>query len=142
MTTFARFVPTVERRWLFLAAALLWGLAGLMLLGRAVGWLAPEHVASAAPLAAIGILAGIVVYRFKFAWIADKNIKRIDALSDRESLLRFQSGMTYLLIVLMMGLGIALRSSPVPKPDLAVLYIGIGLGLLLASSRYARRYLG
>ena len=142
MTAFARFVPTVERRWLFLAAALLWGLAGLMLLGRAVGWLAPERATSADPLAALGIAVGIVIYRFKFAWIAEKNIKRINSLSERANLFCFQSRMTYLLIALMMALGIVLRSSPVPKPDLAVLYIGIGLGLVLASSRYARRCLG
>ncbi len=83
-----------------------------------------------------GILSGLLTYRFKFARFADKNIKRISHLERRASPLAFQSGKTYLLIVFMMTLGIALRHSALPRSALAVLYTGIGLGLLLASLRY------
>ncbi len=139
---FFRLIPLVERRWLYLLAAVVWGLVGLMLCGRAAGWLAPENTGHAAALALAGAGSGALIYRFKFARLADKNIKRIDHLDARASILAFQSAKTYILIVFMMGLGVALRHSPVPKPTLAVLYIGIGLGLFLASLRYYAHLLG
>jgi hypothetical protein len=134
--TFSQLIPTVERRWLYLLAAAVWGLVGVMLCGRAAGWLASEHAGHAVALTLAGAGSGALIYRFKFARLADKNIKRIDHLAARENILAFQSGKTYILIAFMMGLGVALRRSPVPKPTLAVLYVGIGLGLFLASLRY------
>jgi hypothetical protein len=128
--------PAVERRWLYVAAALLWGAAGLMLCGRAYGWLIHERLSTALPFALAGIASGVVIYRFKFSHIAARNVRRIESLSERVSIFAFQSPLTYLLIALMMGLGIALRRSSIPKPYLAVLYIGIGLGLLIASGDY------
>lgn len=134
--------PTVSRRWLYLAAGLLWGGVGMMLCWRAAGWLAAESISRELLLSALGIAAGTVIYRFKFAKIADRNIKRIGHLRARASLFAFQSAASYLVIVFMMGLGIALRHSSVPKPYLAVLYIGIGLGMLLGSLRYYRHVRG
>jgi hypothetical protein len=128
--------PAVERRWLYLAAALVWSAAGLMLCVRAYGWLIHEPLVTALPFALAGIASGAVIYRFKFSRLAAKNVKRIASLSERASIFAFQSPLTYLLIALMMGLGIALRRSSIPKPYLAVLYLGIGLGLLLASGDY------
>lgn len=128
---------TVQRRWLFLVAGLLWAAAGVMLCTRAVDWFLAEGV-HAVPWELAGLAAGVVIYRFKFALIAEKNIKRIRNLRERESILAFQPPLMYVVIVFMMGLGIALRHSAIPKLYLAVLYTGIGLGLLLASLRYVR----
>lgn len=128
--------PAVERRWLYLAAALLWSAAGLMLCVRAVNWLVHDTVPHALPFAVAGIASGIVIYRFKFSRIAARNIRRINNLDGRTSIFAFQSPLTYLLIVGMMGLGIALRHSSIPRLYLAVLYTGIGLGLLLSSGEY------
>jgi hypothetical protein len=136
MTALDNFVPQVNRRWLFLEAALLWGAAGLMLCTRAVGWLAPQAWVRALPLGGAGVTSGVLLYRFKFSYFAQKNIKRIQRLDQRESILAFQSRTMYIMIALMMGLGIALRHSAIPKPYLAVVYAGIGLGLLLASLNY------
>lgn len=132
----------VQRRWLYLLAGLLWGAVGIMLCVRAWNWLAPEALSKAVPLELVGIAAGVLIYRFKFSKIADKNIKRIRRLRERESILAFQAAWTYFLIAGMMGLGIALRHSAIPKPYLAVMYTGIGLGLLLASLRYYRHVTG
>lgn len=132
------FNPTVERRWLYLVAALLWGVVGIMLCARAYGWLEQETISHEVMLAALGIAAGAAIYRFKFSKIADKNIKRIGQLRENACVFAFQSKYTYLLIVFMMALGIALRHSPIPKPYLAVIYTGIGLGLFLSSLRYYR----
>lgn len=136
MNVLERFTPSVKRHWLFLIAGVLWGAVGVMLCSRAVGWLAPESTGHALLFALIGIAAGAAIYRFKFSKLAEKNIKRIDHLRERESILAFQAAWTYVLIAFMMGLGIALRHSAIPKDYLAVLYTGIGLGMLLASLRY------
>ncbi len=131
----------VSHRWLYGAAALLWAGAGLMLLARAVGWLTAADPAKAAPYALAGVAVGALLYRFKFTWLAMRNIRRIQALPKRAHLLRFQSASTYILIALMMGLGIALRRSSLSRLTLSVLYTGIGMGLVGASGHYARRAL-
>ncbi len=131
-------LPTVGRRWLYLAAGLLWGAAGAMLCARAYGWLASEDAAHALLHLTIGAACGVLIYRFKFSRVADKNIRRISRLAERANPLAFQSPPTYLLIAFMMGLGIALRQSALPRYLLAILYLGIGLGLVLASLRYYR----
>ena len=136
MDVFGTLVPTVERRWLFLAAAVLWGIAGLILCGRAYGWLAQEDPPHAVSLVLAGLAAGVVINRFKFSHVARKNIKRIARLNDRENMFAFQSVSSYVLIAFMMGLGIALRHSALPRPILAVMYLGIGIGLLLSSLSY------
>lgn len=131
-------LPTVGRRWLYLAAGLLWGAAGAMLCARAYGWLASEDTAHALLHLTIGAACGVLIYRFKFSRVANKNIRRISRLAERANPLAFQSPPTYLLIAFMMGLGIALRQSALPRYLLAILYLGIGLGLVLASLRYYR----
>ncbi len=131
----------VPHRWLYLAAAILWAGAGLMLLTRAVIWLTAAALVDAAPYALVGVAVGVALYRFKFTWLAGRNIRRIQALPQRAHLLRFQSPATYALIALMMGLGIALRRSSLPRLTLAVLYTGIGMGLLGASGHYLRQAL-
>ena len=130
--------PVVDRRWLYLAAALMWGLVGVMLCRLAYTWLFPEKVGHAMPLALAGIAAGAAIYRFGFSKIVDKNIRRIHVLNEQSCLFAFQSRKSYLLVAGMMGLGITLRHSPLPKPTLAVLYTGIGLGLFLSSLSYYR----
>ncbi|MBN2304364.1 MAG: hypothetical protein JXQ72_07810 [Anaerolineae bacterium] len=126
----------VRRRWLYGIAGIVWGGVGVMLCVCAAGWLADESPGYAILITLAGVSSGALIYRFKFAKLADKNIKRIGYLRERESVLVFQSASTYILIVFMMGLGIALRHSALPRPLLAALYTGIGLGLLLAGLRY------
>ena len=128
----------VNRRWLYLISALLWECVGVMLCFRAYGWLESEKTGYALGLGLAGIVIGVLIAQFKFSKIVKRNIKRIAALREQESIFAFQSPMSYLLIAFMMGLGIALRHSPLPEPYLAVLYIGIGLGLFLSSLRYYR----
>lgn len=139
MVALNEFLPLVRRPWLFAAAALLWGGAGVMLCVRAYGWLLPEDAQLALPLVGAGILSSALIYRIKFAWVTEKNIERIFALREREPIFAFHTWKMYVLIVVMMGLGIMLRHSAIPRPYLAVLYVGIGLGLLRASWRYAQQ---
>lgn len=131
--------PTVSRRWLLVLSGLMWAGVGVMLNELAIGWLSSTRLTTALPLGAAGLLAGVVVYRRGFCHLAAKNIRRIDGLPERVGLWAFQSGKSYVLIVFMMGLGMTLRRSPLPKPWLAVIYMAIGGGLFLSSLLYVCR---
>jgi hypothetical protein len=79
--------------------------------------------------------------RFVFGGIVRKNIARIDLGPARASAFAFQGWKSYVVTVFMVGLGITLRHSAIPKPELAVVYEGIGLALLVTSLLYDRRLL-
>ncbi len=111
-----RLNPAVERRWLLLVAGCLW--------------------------TAVGLIAALVIYRFGFLRLALRNIARIGGVKAHVCVFAFQAWKSYLIVAFMMGLGIFLRGSPIPKPDLAALYIGIGGGLLLSSIHYYRELIG
>ncbi len=132
-------VPVVRRRWLLLLAGGAWSAIGVLLCAFAYAWLSPVRHLLAAPLAGAGVAGSLAIYRFGFSRLALRNATRICALAEPVGILAFQEGRSYPLVGFMMGLGIALRSSPIPKPYLAVLYIGIGGGLLLSSLHYYGR---
>jgi hypothetical protein len=135
-----RLEPAVPRRALYVAAALAWELAGLILAVRAAAWLrglGPAALAYAAP----ALLAGWAKGRWIFGQVAAKNIARIEALSPhkpRICIFAFQALESYLLVLAMIGAGVLLRLSPLPRPFLAAVYLAIGFGLLLGSFRYWR----
>jgi hypothetical protein len=134
-----RLNPAVERHWLLLIAGCLWTAVGVMLNVFAVEWLSVADPGVAAPLAFAGLIGALLVYRFGFLRLALRNIDRIGAIGDRACVFAFQAWKSYLIVAFMMTLGIGLRGSAIPKPDLAVLYMGIGGGLLLSSLRYYRQ---
>jgi hypothetical protein len=137
----SRLNPAVERRWLLLVAGCLWTAVGVMLNVFAVEWLSTAAWAVSLPLAAVGLVAALVIYRFGFLRLALRNISRIGGVKQHICVFAFQAWKSYLIVVVMMALGIALRSSGIPKPDLAPLYMGIGGGLLLSSLHYYRQLL-
>jgi hypothetical protein len=139
-----KLVPAVNKRWLYFVAGVIWSGVGILLTRLAYGWLLPVETLVALLLALTGVLMAVAIYRFLFAWFADKNIRRVNNLSkDKICIFAFQQWTSYPLVVFMVALGISLRVySPVPKPFLAVMYIGIGGGLLLGSFRYYAHFLG
>ena len=126
----------VGKMWLFLLAGLMWSGVGVMLCALAYNWLADLHSFDALWFGLGGLACSLAVYRFGFLHLAQKNIERIQAFLDRASLFAFMSPKSYLLVVFMMALGMTLRSSPVPKAYLAVVYITIGAALFLSSLHY------
>ncbi|MBU8913396.1 MAG: hypothetical protein KOO61_05180 [Spirochaetales bacterium] len=126
----------VNKRWLFVLAGLMWSGVGGYLIYLAYGWLRPLPSGRAILLASAGVLLALVIYRFGFSRLAEKNIKRISQFKDRASIFAFQSWKSYIIIPVMIGLGIFLRKSPLPKQYLAIMYIGIGGGLFLSSLHY------
>lgn len=134
-----RILP-VQRRWLLAISGFLWTAVGVMLVTYAVMWLAPVewHLEIASGAAGLGL--AVIAARFMFRGIAAKNIDRIHRGPGRASILAFQPWKSYLIMVSMMGLGIVLRHSAVPKPALAVVYAAIGGALMLASGLYHRSF--
>jgi hypothetical protein len=132
----------VDRRWLFAIAGVVWMAVGVLLLGYAVMWLAPEAVPLEIELAVAGLAIAAVFVLFVFHGIVRKNIARIEGGPARASAFTFQDWKSYLVTVLMIGLGIGLRRSPIPRPALAVVYLGVGVGLMLASGLYHRHLWG
>lgn len=133
--------PAADKRWLLLAAGVLWSGVGVILSSLAYGWLKPVDFGDALWLTFAGVLLAVAIYLLGFSKFANKNIRRIDAyLNDKVCIFAFQEWTSYPLVVVMVSMGIGLRKySPVPKPLLAVLYIGIGGSLFLASLHYYRQ---
>jgi hypothetical protein len=134
--------PAVRRRNLILLAGVLWIGAGAMLVSFAVHWLAAVPGATAWRFALPGAAGALAIHHFGFLRVVDKNLGRISRLDRRPCAFAFLSWKSYALIAVMMGTGIALRHSPIPKPVLAALYVAIGGALILSSVRYLRSFLG
>jgi hypothetical protein len=78
------------------------------------------------------------IHHFGFIKIATKNINRILALREKTSPFAFMTWKSYLIVLVMVSMGIALRHSAISKKYLSVLYNGIGLALFLSGIRYFR----
>jgi hypothetical protein len=132
----------VTRRVLFAIGAVVWTAVGILLMVYTVTWLAPVPLPGMLGFVAGGLVVAVIFVRFVFSGIVKKNIVRIDAGPERASAWAFQGWKSYLVTVFMVGLGITLRHSPIPKPELAVIYEGIGVALLYTSLLYYRRLPG
>ncbi len=131
-----RFTPALPKPWLILLAGATWSGVGVILIHYAYVWLVPLAAHQIWPLALAGGILGAAIYRFGFSHMARKNLARIDLLHARPCVFAFQRWQSYPLVALMIGLGVALRSSPLPKAYLSVLYLGIGIGLLASGLLY------
>ena len=130
--------PGVPKYWLLLLAGLLWFGVGCMLNSLAWSWLRVETTGKAALLGAAGFACALIIHRFGFSRIVDKNLARILPLQGKRCVFSFMPWKSYILILIMSLLGATLRHSPLPKPYLAVLYMAIGTALFLSSIRYFR----
>ena len=131
--------PHVSKKWLHLTAGVIWSSVGIYLISLALGWLRPLEWQSALLLGSAGVVLALIIYRFGFSKLAAKNRQRIkNLIGEKNGLFAFQEWTSYPLVAFMVGLGVLLRSSSLPKPYLAVMYIGIGGSLFLASLHYYR----
>ena len=130
--------PGVNKSWLYLLAGLMWTGAGFFLIRLAFVWITNLSWYAGTWYGLSGMLAAGAIYKLGFSRLAEKNMLRIDRLSaKRPCLFAFQDWESYLIIPVMMGMGIALRSTSfLPRPCLGVVYLGIGGGLLAASLNY------
>ncbi len=131
--------PGVHRHVLLALAGLMWTGVGLMLMGRAAIWLSVKPYITAYLIAGISTVLAFAAYYFGFTKTVEKNIRRLCLLPERTCLFAFNSPKGYFMIFLMIGLGIALRRSPLPREILAFIYIIMGGALFLASFHFYYR---
>ena len=137
----ARFKPAVPKCWLVTASGVMWSAVGLMMCATAIGWLAREELVRGVVFELAGLLLATLAARWGFGRIAGKNIRRLRRLPAYGCFFAFQAWQSYVIIIIMISLGIALRHSPIPKSYLAVLYTIIGGALFLGSIHYFRHLL-
>ena len=133
-----KYNPAVKKEYLLLPAGFMWMGVGVMLTFLAFHWLADSPHRYLFGIA--GVTAGLIIYRFGFVKIAQKNIDRIEALPGKRCFFSFMTFRSYILVIVMMTLGITLRHSAIPKNWLSIIYNGIGIGLALSSIRYFKSY--
>ena len=131
---------SVDRRVLVLLAGLMWCGVGIMLIRYAVSWLSIYSGRKEVFFYGAGFIAAMPIHHFGFLKIADKNLNRILPLTGKNSLFTFMTWKSYLIVLIMVSMGIALRHSSIPKLYLSVLYNGIGLALFLSGIRYFRYF--
>ena len=133
-----KYNPAVKKEYLLLPAGFAWLGVGVMLCTMAFRWLqSTDHPFI---LASAGIATGILISLFGFSKIARKNTERIKALPGSRCFFSFMTLKSYLLVLVMMSFGIALRHSSLPKTFLSVIYIGIGVALAISSISYFKAY--
>ncbi len=134
----ARLKPSV-RPWvlLFLSGAM-WAVVGTMLIFKALCWLYEAGGYLPLVLAPGGVMAAILFQRFSFRKLVGKNIVRISVMNEQPCIFAFQSLKSWGIVVMMIGLGLALRHSSVPRQYLAVPYLAVGGALAFSSLGYWR----
>ena len=129
----------MSKYWLIALAGITWSIVGIILCRLAYIWLATANRSLGLPLGSLGVISALAAYHYSFSKIALKNIFRLCLLSDKCCIFAFQAWKSYLIIIFMIILGIALRNLPIPKHFLAVIYATIGGALFLSSFHFYRR---
>ncbi len=137
-----KFDPVVDKRFLVAISGFVWSIVGITLCNLAVSWLLPEATDQKALLFGLaGAVLALLIHHFGFLRLVDSNISRIRSKKDKVCFFSFQPWKSYLIIVIMVAMGIALRHSSLPKPYLSIIYIGFGGAMILSSIRYIRVFL-
>ena len=134
-----KFKPGVPKTMLLFIAGLMWIGVGIMLDCLSYSWLRIEHREQAITMAVVGFACALVIHRFGFIRIVNRNLQRILPMEGKRCLFSFIPWKSYVLIAVMMMLGFGLRHAPIPKLYLAVLYAGIGTALIFSSFSYLRQ---
>jgi hypothetical protein len=122
--------PGAPRSVHLFAAPFLWTVIGAFLMARGWGWLEPGR---SKLLFLVAILLGTLKSLFILDKVARRSLRRIVNFQDNTCLGAVYSWKTWLLVLLMMGAGIALRRFTQPGPYIAILYAAVGWALCLSS---------
>lgn len=133
-----KFTPVVDKKILIILPGFMWCGVGIMLVCFAVTWLSQYPWKEQFFFFLAGFLAAMPIHHFGFLKIVDKNLKRLLPLTEKRCVFSFMTLKSYLTVLVMVAMGIALRHSSFPKQYLSVLYNGIGLALFLSGIRYFR----
>ncbi len=125
--------PGAPRQIHLLLAATLWSVIGSILIFRGVSWL---MTVGGLWIMVPALVAGTMKSLFLLDNTAQKGVRRILEMADGRCLGAVYSIRTWLLVLVMMGTGMALRHSAIPREILGGLYVAIGWALFF-SSRHA-----
>jgi len=115
----------------------MWSGVGILLNWMAFKWLPNFEQWQIIFTYIVGILLGANIAKFGFSKLANKNSDRIMGYPETLCVFAFPRWQMYILIVIMMSMGIFMRSTNfIPKYLLAPVYVGIGLALFLSSFVY------
>jgi hypothetical protein len=133
-----KYDPSVDKKFLIAISGILWSVVGIMLCRLAVQWLSRTDHLHAVRLGSAGVVLAFLIYRFGFLKIVHKNTERILSKEGKVCIFAFQPWKSYLIILVMIGMGTILRHSSLPKPYLSVIYFGFGGAMTLSSLVYYR----
>jgi len=122
--------PGAPRSVHLFAAPFLWTVIGAFLMTRGWGWLDPGQ---GKLLFLAALLLGTLKSLFILDKIARRSLARIIGFDDNTCLGAVYSWKSWLLVLLMMGAGMALRRFTQPGPYIATLYAAVGWALCLSS---------
>lgn len=136
-----KFDPAVDKRILIAVSGAAWFVVGGLLLKNALEWLSSVDLKSVFLPGIAGVLLALLIHHLGFLKLVDRNIERIMLMKDKVCIFAFQAWKSYLIIAVMVGMGITLRQSALPKQYLSIIYIGFGGAMVLSSIRYVREFL-
>jgi hypothetical protein len=124
--------PGVSRGVHLFLAPMLWSGIGIMLMVRGWGWIGSGR-------ARMLVLLALIIGTAKSIFVLDKASRkltaRIHAFGDSTCLGAVYSWKTWLLVLVMMGSGIAMRRLTQPGNVIGTLYVAIGWALLFSSRK-------
>ena len=126
----------MKRKHLYAVAAVIWGIPGITITLKGISAYGKQPSENLWWLLMItaGVISGFFLM---FRRIVDRYCIRISSLPDNVRILQTFPARGWILIVFMMGLGIALKHIPgIPSAFTASFYSGLGPMLLLASFRF------
>ncbi len=135
------FKPGINRKWLIMISGVMWSGVGIFLIWVASKWFHEFHSWQSILALTVGPIIGLTITYFGFRKLAKKNADRILDYPEKVCAFAFQRWQMYILIIVMMSMGIFMRSAGfIPKFLLAPVYIGIGSALFLSSFVYYKRF--
>jgi len=135
-----KFKPSVNKKCLILISGFMWSSVGVLLNWIASKWIPAFEQWQIVFTYSIGILMGIIISSFGFSKLAQKNSDRIMKYPEKVCVFAFQRWQMYILVVIMMSMGLFMRTTMfIPKYLLAPVYVGIGSALFVSSFVYYKR---
>ncbi len=139
-STLKKFDPAVDKRLLIFLSGVLWSIVGIMLCKLAMNWLSLTSRQNAVWPGITGVILAVLIYYFGFLKLVNKNTGRILSKEGKVCIFAFQPWKSYLIILVMIGMGTVLRHSSMPKHYLAIIYIGFGGAMILSSLVYYKYF--
>jgi len=132
-----KFKPGISKKYLLFVAAIVWTIAGLMLMNRGIG-LVSETKLTLGLSFLIGILGGTIFYMLLFSGISLKHSLRISLIKfEKPCIFSFFDLRSYLMMLTMISGGVILRKSDILDHSvIGTFYIIMGFPLLFSSFRF------